>query len=160
MNAKISAFAVCVEPITYLLLYNLHDCTCIFLKEKRNSFLQPPKIRCFMSLQHISTNSSKYWPPTQFTGWNWPLIRNLLKIFNLKKTILTLLKILFNTSENLQENQSPKVVLWKDCMYPFKLNIYISSGYFPFHFIFVLKWNNYQEIVNNKTQFLINLASC
>ena len=27
MNAKISAFAICVETIIYLLLYNLHDCT-------------------------------------------------------------------------------------------------------------------------------------
>ena len=27
MNAKISAFVICVEAIIYLLLYNLHDCT-------------------------------------------------------------------------------------------------------------------------------------
>ena len=27
MNAKISVFVICVEPIIYLLLYNLHDCT-------------------------------------------------------------------------------------------------------------------------------------
>ena len=27
MNAKISMFVVCFEAITYLLLYNLHDCT-------------------------------------------------------------------------------------------------------------------------------------
>ena len=27
MNAKISVFVICVEAITYLLLYNLHDCT-------------------------------------------------------------------------------------------------------------------------------------
>ena len=27
MNAKISVFAICVEAIIYLLLYNLHDCT-------------------------------------------------------------------------------------------------------------------------------------
>ena len=27
MNAKISEFAICVEAIIYLLLYNLHDCT-------------------------------------------------------------------------------------------------------------------------------------
>ena len=27
MNAKISVFAICIEAITYLLLYNLHDCT-------------------------------------------------------------------------------------------------------------------------------------
>ena len=27
MNAKISVFVVCFEAITYLLLYNLHDCT-------------------------------------------------------------------------------------------------------------------------------------
>ena len=27
MNAKISVFAICVEAFTYLLLYNLHDCT-------------------------------------------------------------------------------------------------------------------------------------
>ena len=26
MNVKISAFVICVETITYLLLYNLHDC--------------------------------------------------------------------------------------------------------------------------------------
>ena len=25
MNAKISLFVICVEPIIYLLLYNLHD---------------------------------------------------------------------------------------------------------------------------------------
>ena len=27
MNAKISGFAICVEAIIYLLLYNLLDCT-------------------------------------------------------------------------------------------------------------------------------------
>ena len=27
MNAKISVFVICVEAITYLLLYDLHDCT-------------------------------------------------------------------------------------------------------------------------------------
>ena len=27
MNAKISAFVICVEVIIYLLLDNLHDCT-------------------------------------------------------------------------------------------------------------------------------------
>ena len=27
MNEKISLFVICVEAITYLLLYNLHDCT-------------------------------------------------------------------------------------------------------------------------------------
>ena len=27
MNAKVSAFVICVEAIIYLLLYNLHDCT-------------------------------------------------------------------------------------------------------------------------------------
>ena len=27
MNEKISVFAICVEAIIYLLLYNLHDCT-------------------------------------------------------------------------------------------------------------------------------------
>ena len=27
MNAKVSVFAICVEAIIYLLLYNLHDCT-------------------------------------------------------------------------------------------------------------------------------------
>ena len=27
MNAKISVFVICVEVITYLLLYNLYDCT-------------------------------------------------------------------------------------------------------------------------------------
>ena len=27
MNAKVLVFVVCVEAITYLLLYNLHDCT-------------------------------------------------------------------------------------------------------------------------------------
>ena len=27
MNAKISAFVICVEAIVYLLLNNLHDCT-------------------------------------------------------------------------------------------------------------------------------------
>ena len=27
MNAKTSAFVICVEAIIYLLLYNLHDCT-------------------------------------------------------------------------------------------------------------------------------------
>ena len=26
MNAKVSAFVICVEAIVYLLLYNLHDC--------------------------------------------------------------------------------------------------------------------------------------
>ena len=26
MNAKISVFVICVEAITYLVLYNLHDC--------------------------------------------------------------------------------------------------------------------------------------
>ena len=27
MNVKISMFAICVEVILYLLLYDLHDCT-------------------------------------------------------------------------------------------------------------------------------------
>ena len=27
MNAKVSVFVICVEEITYFLLYNLHDCT-------------------------------------------------------------------------------------------------------------------------------------
>ena len=27
MNAKISVFVIYVEAVTYLLLYNLHDCT-------------------------------------------------------------------------------------------------------------------------------------
>ena len=27
MTAKSSALAICLEAITYLLLYNLHDCT-------------------------------------------------------------------------------------------------------------------------------------
>ena len=27
MNAKISVFAICVEAIVHLLVYNLHDCT-------------------------------------------------------------------------------------------------------------------------------------
>ena len=27
MNAQISVFVICVEAITYLLLYNLRDCT-------------------------------------------------------------------------------------------------------------------------------------
>ena len=27
MNAKISVFAICVEVIIYLLIYNLHGCT-------------------------------------------------------------------------------------------------------------------------------------
>ena len=27
MNAKISVFVICVEAFTYLLLYNLRDCT-------------------------------------------------------------------------------------------------------------------------------------
>ena len=27
MDAKMSLFAICVKAITYLLLYNLHDCT-------------------------------------------------------------------------------------------------------------------------------------
>ena len=27
INVKISVFAICVEAIMYLLLYNLHDCT-------------------------------------------------------------------------------------------------------------------------------------
>ena len=27
MNGKISVFAICIEAIIYLLLYNLHDCT-------------------------------------------------------------------------------------------------------------------------------------
>ena len=27
INAKISLFVICVKAITYLLLYNLHDCT-------------------------------------------------------------------------------------------------------------------------------------
>ena len=35
-NAKISVFAICVEAIKYLLLYNLHDCTF-------KSFLRLPK---------------------------------------------------------------------------------------------------------------------
>ena len=32
MNAETSVFAICVEAITYLLLYNLHDFT---FKEER-----------------------------------------------------------------------------------------------------------------------------
>ena len=27
MNAKMSVFVICVEVITYFLLYHLHDCT-------------------------------------------------------------------------------------------------------------------------------------
>ena len=27
MNVKMSVFVICIEAITYLLLYNLHDCT-------------------------------------------------------------------------------------------------------------------------------------
>ena len=39
MNAKMSVFVICVEPIIYLSLYNLHDCT---FKEKEllHIFLQ------------------------------------------------------------------------------------------------------------------------
>ena len=33
MNAETSVFVICIEAITYLLLYNLHDCT--------------PKSQCF-----------------------------------------------------------------------------------------------------------------
>ena len=31
MNAKISVFAICIEAIVYLLLYNMHGCTFIFI---------------------------------------------------------------------------------------------------------------------------------
>ena len=36
MNAKILVFAVCVEAIIYLLLYNLQDCT--FKKYLKSTF--------------------------------------------------------------------------------------------------------------------------
>ena len=32
MNAKISVFAICVEAIVYLLLYNIHYCTFNFTR--------------------------------------------------------------------------------------------------------------------------------
>ena len=32
MNAKTSVFVICVAAIIYLLLYNLHDCTFMFLQ--------------------------------------------------------------------------------------------------------------------------------
>ena len=41
MNAKISVFANCVEPIIYLSLYNLHDCT---FKGKKNKIFQELRI--------------------------------------------------------------------------------------------------------------------
>ena len=40
MNAKISAFVICVQAIIYLLLYNLHDCT---LKKEAEKFGQQSK---------------------------------------------------------------------------------------------------------------------
>ena len=40
MNVPISVFAICVEATTYLLLYNLHDCTFHVFMSKRS-------FRCF-----------------------------------------------------------------------------------------------------------------
>ena len=39
MTAKISVFVTCVEAITYLLLYNLYDCTCKTNFEDKKSFI-------------------------------------------------------------------------------------------------------------------------
>ena len=36
MNVPISVFAICVEATTYLLLYNLHDCTFHVFMSKRS----------------------------------------------------------------------------------------------------------------------------
>ena len=43
MNVKISVFVICVEVITYLLLYNLHGCTFKGPSAKM-SFLSHPDI--------------------------------------------------------------------------------------------------------------------
>ena len=45
MNAKISAFVICVEAITYLLLYNLHDCT---FKNTSEGLLLKPSLLSFL----------------------------------------------------------------------------------------------------------------
>ena len=38
MNAKIPVFVICIEAITYLLLYNLHDSTFNCVKEISRRF--------------------------------------------------------------------------------------------------------------------------
>ena len=64
MNTKISLFICCVEPIIYLLLFNLHDCTfkvfnanfskiTLFLREKskvqsNSQYLQQILLPCFL----------------------------------------------------------------------------------------------------------------
>ena len=52
MNAKISVIVICVEPIIYLLLYNLHDCTF----NRRTG-----KIVKFFKKQKLQTRTIEVW---------------------------------------------------------------------------------------------------
>ena len=65
-----------------------------------------------MSLYYISVNNSRILTTNIF---HWleliSVIETFLKIFSLKKNIHSLF---FSISENLQDNQSLKVVFWKD----------------------------------------------
>ena len=46
--------------------------------------------------------------------------------YRLNTVILSFVKILsfVNISENLQENQGPKVTFWKDCEFPFRRDFF------------------------------------
>ena len=61
MNAKISMFVICVQVITYLLIYNLHDCTfnCFyFVKNDLN--IRHCFLCCFFCDKFISSTTFLY----------------------------------------------------------------------------------------------------
>ena len=70
MNAKISVFAICVEVIIYLLLYNLHDCTLKNCKlpgrdteqERRETALFRPCNKADFIIQYINQESNQSLP--------------------------------------------------------------------------------------------------
>ena len=71
MNAETSVFAICVETIIYLLLYNLHDCT---FKRKR-TLLDREKLK-------------------------WVEVKIIKKIYELRmKKFISLLKVIAANSE-------------------------------------------------------------
>ena len=105
---------------------NLHP---MIVKDTPISYFCVTSKNLHYSLHYISPNTQKILASDTFYWLELvTVIFSFLKIFSLKKDI----QIFFNISENLRENQSPKLVFWKDYAFSVQMTI-LKMVRRPFH---------------------------
>ena len=106
----------------HILVFEISENKNEWLKEMRNCyFCVTPNIRHFMSLHYISPNNSKntYLGHTLLT-WTKQFLYFHARMITVVLSFVKTFTHSFQYFRNLRENQSTKVVFWKNCAFPLR----------------------------------------